>query len=196
MEWKIVTKQIKDLKPFGSNPRVFTKKGLADLTKSISRYGLAEPLTINIDNTLIGGNARYTVLKEKGIKECECYMPSRELTLKEVKELNVRLNKNIAGEWDYDILAEEFGALDLLEWGFEEKELDNRIEMLQGELNNKNNQLSRGQVSGVTIVNIGDFVGYARESDYREVSANLMRKFGTEENENVVAFLEWLKKLL
>jgi len=51
-------------------------------------------------------------------------MPSRELTLKEVKELNVRLNKNIAGEWDYDILADEFETLNLLEWGFKEKELD------------------------------------------------------------------------
>ena len=35
----------------------------------------------------------------------------------------VRLNKNIAGEFDFDILANEFEMSDLLEWGFEDFEL-------------------------------------------------------------------------
>jgi len=50
-------------------------------------------------------------------------VPNRKLTDKEFKEYNVRSNKN-SGSWDFDILANSFELPDLLEWGFEEKELD------------------------------------------------------------------------
>ena len=79
---------------------------------------------INTDNTIIGGHARYYVLKQKGEIEAECYIPDRKLTKKEIDELNVRLNKNIAGEWDFNILANDFELEDLLEWGFEEKDFN------------------------------------------------------------------------
>jgi len=39
------------------------------------------------------------------------------------RELNVRLNKNVA-EWDFDTLANEFELDDLLDWGFDKGELD------------------------------------------------------------------------
>ena len=97
---------------------------MADLHKSIDKFGLAEPIVINTDGVVIGGHARLLALKEKGTKEFDCYIPDRKLTEKELQELNVRLNKNIAGEFDFDILANEFELTDLLDWGFEEKELD------------------------------------------------------------------------
>jgi len=52
----------------------------------------------------------------------ECWYPSRLLTDKEVEELNIRLNKN-TGNWDFDALANGFEVPDLLEWGFDEREL-------------------------------------------------------------------------
>ena len=79
---------------------------------------------INKGGVIIGGHARYLALKNKNVKEADCYIPDRELTEQELKELNVRLNKNIAGEFDFDVLANEFELNDLLGWGFEEKELD------------------------------------------------------------------------
>jgi DNA modification methylase len=124
IKWHLEQKKIEELKPFENNPRNITEKGLKDLSESIDRFGLAEPIVINTDNTIIGGHARYFALKERGEKECKCYIPNRKLTTKEVKELNVRLNKNIAGEWDFDILANAFEFDDLLEWGWEENELD------------------------------------------------------------------------
>ena len=42
--------------------------------------------------------------------------------LKHVEELNIRLNKN-TGEWDWDILANDWEVDDLLAWGFTEEEL-------------------------------------------------------------------------
>mgnify|MGYP003395732199 CR=1 FL=1 len=53
-----------------------------------------------------------------------------------MQELNISLNKNIAGEFDWDILANEFKIPELKEWGFEEFELGGLIEFLP-----KNNAL-------------------------------------------------------
>jgi hypothetical protein len=42
-------------------------------------------------------------------------VPDRELSIDEARELNVRLNKNVA-EWDFDTLANNFELDDLLDW--------------------------------------------------------------------------------
>lgn len=123
INWEIQTVLLSKLKPFEYNPRKITDKGLKDLSASIDKFGLAEPIVINTDMIIIGGHARYFALKQKNIKECDCYVPDRQLTEKEVKELNIRLNKNIAGEFDFDILANSFEIEDLKEWGFEDFEL-------------------------------------------------------------------------
>lgn len=122
--WKLEKRRLEELIPYEFNPRNITKKGKVELKKSIDKFGLAEPIVINLDNVIIGGHARYFVLLEKAEVFCDCYVPSFLLTPKEMKELNIRLNKNIAGEWNFDILANSFELPDLLDWGFEEKELD------------------------------------------------------------------------
>jgi DNA modification methylase len=121
MKWHIEKRKVSELIPDEHNPRVLTKKGLADLKKSVDKFGLAEPIIINTTGVIIGGHGRAKVLDPS--EDVEVYVPERELTADEQKELNVRLNKNIAGEWDFDILANEFEVGDLIEWGFDEKDL-------------------------------------------------------------------------
>ncbi len=123
MRWITERRKISELIPYEHNPRKITDKGKSDLKKSIDKFGLAEPVVINTNNIIIGGHARYFVMQERGDTACDCYVPERELTEQEMKELNVRLNKNIAGEFDWDILANEFEMEDLKEWGFDDKEL-------------------------------------------------------------------------
>ena len=118
MNWRLAEKKLDEIKVFDKNPRRITEKGLKDLKTSIDKFGLAEPIVLNTDGTIIGGHARYYALKEQGKDVADCYIPDRRLKAKEVKELNIRLNKNIAGEWDFDILAGEFEVDDLLDWGF------------------------------------------------------------------------------
>ncbi len=48
----------------------------------------------------------------------------------EVEELNIRLNKN-TGDWDFDVLGNEWEITDLIKWGFEPHELG--ISELKGE---------------------------------------------------------------
>ena len=75
-----------------------------------------------MDNTIIGGHQRVSMLMEDGVSTIECWIPDRKLTEREVEELNIRLNKN-NGDWDFDILANMWEIDDLLSWGFSDEEL-------------------------------------------------------------------------
>lgn len=120
--WKTEKRKIEELKPFPGNPRRADEKEWEQLSKSIEKFDLADPLVINTDGTVIGGNFRLKILKEKGVKEVDVRVPSRKLTRKEAEELNLRLNKN-QGEWDEELLA-NFDEDMLKDIGWSEEELD------------------------------------------------------------------------
>jgi len=120
--WTIEKIAIKSLKKYSKNPRQLSKIQNEQLKNSIAKYGLADKPIINQNKVIIGGHQRVRILKELGYKEVECWVPDRQLNEKEVEEFNIRLNKN-SGAFDYDMLANEFEALELLEWGFSEEEL-------------------------------------------------------------------------
>lgn len=120
MNWQHETRKISELKEWGKNPRKLTEKGIAKLKESLTKFGVAEPIVINQDNVICGGHGRLKALKQLGVKEVPVYVAT--LDDKQFEELNIRLNKNIAGEWDFDILANEFEQDELLDWGFEPEE--------------------------------------------------------------------------
>jgi len=123
MKWKIKKIKVSELKENPNNARKLTEKGLKDLENSILKFGVAEPLVVNTDYVICGGHGRKKILERLKIKEVDCYLPEKKLSKKEFDELGIRLNKNIAGEFDFDILANEFEMEDLIEWGFDESEL-------------------------------------------------------------------------
>jgi len=67
--WKSERRKLKDLKGFEGNPRKASEKEVEDLTRSIDRFDLADPLVINTDGEVIGGNFRLSILQGKGIEE-------------------------------------------------------------------------------------------------------------------------------
>lgn len=117
IEWKLETRKISSLTPHKNNPRRMTKEQHAHLKASIDKFGLIDKPVCTIDGQVIGGHQRLKILKESGLKEVECWIPSRELTEQEVDELLIRHNKNL-GEWDFDALANNFDVQDLFDWGF------------------------------------------------------------------------------
>ena len=135
MKWKTQRIEVSKLKEWDKNPRKLSEKGLNDLKKSIKKFGIAEPLVVNSDFVICGGHGRLKVLQDLDIESVDCYVPERQLTQKEFEELNIRLNKNIAGDWDINKLIEEFNIDNLIDWGFDENEL--KIENLTEELKPK-----------------------------------------------------------
>jgi hypothetical protein len=121
-----------DLKDWAKNPRQLSEHDAKHITKSIELFGLADPLVVNVDGSLIGGHQRKRVMLADGSTPdtlVDVRIPSRQLTEREAEELAIRLNKN-SGDWDFDKLANEFEVPDLLDWGFLERELglDNPID--------------------------------------------------------------------
>lgn len=118
-KWTLERRNIDTLTPYAHNPRIIKGKAFEGLKESIEAFGLVQPLVINTDGIIIGGHARFYYLKERGDEWVDCNVPDRTLTEKEVQECNIRLNKNVAGEFDFEVLANYFDTKDLEAWGFE-----------------------------------------------------------------------------
>ncbi len=119
--------EINKLKPATYNPRQISTKQYKDLKQSIEKFGLVDPIITNKDFTIIGGHQRYKICKELKHKQIDCVV--LDLSKEEERELNIRLNKN-TGEFDMDILANEFDIDNLVDWGFKHIDLDINIDKI------------------------------------------------------------------
>lgn len=122
--WQIEKRNISDLIAHDKNPRFLSKEDAAHLRSSISKFGLIDLPIITKDNRVIGGHQRLNILKEMKIETVNCWVPDfDDLTEQDIDELNIRLNKN-QGEWDWDILANEWDVNDLVDWGFKGEDFE------------------------------------------------------------------------
>ena len=124
---KIESKLIKDLKPATYNPRQISTKQYNDLKASVKKFGLVDPIIVNKNNTVIGGHQRLKICKELKHIEIDCVV--LDLSKEEERELNIRLNKN-QGQFDMDILANEFDIDQLVDWGFKHIDIGLNIDKL------------------------------------------------------------------
>ena len=120
--WRCERRNIGDLVPNPKNPRSLNKEQASNLKESLNKFGQCEPIVINTDGFIIGGHQRISTLRKLKAKQVDVCVPDRKLSEKELEELSIRLNKNI-GEWDFDVLANEWNQEDLIKWGFSEEEL-------------------------------------------------------------------------
>lgn len=123
IQWALVKKNISELLEYEHNPRILSAEGLKQLEESIVKFGFAEPIIINTNNIICGGHGRKKTLEKLNITEVDCYVPSRELNPEEFDELNLRLNKNIAGKFNLDILGNRFDLEELQDIGFSLRDL-------------------------------------------------------------------------
>lgn len=106
------------------NPRTWEQQAIDNLTESIKKYGLIDPLIVNgaknRKNIVIGGHFRLKIAKDLGYTE----VPVVYIDLPEIereKELNLRLNQN-TGAWDYELLK-DFDIELLMDVGFNDSDL-------------------------------------------------------------------------
>ena len=126
---EIQTIEISKINPAPYNPRLDLQPGDTEYEKikrSIEEFGYVDPLIVNKDLTVIGGNQRLKVLKELGYKKVDCVLLDLDKTKE--KALCIALNK-IEGEWDLpklkDILLElDTGEFDIGITGFDVIEIE------------------------------------------------------------------------
>ncbi len=126
ISWSNETRKLSELEPWARNPRQINKRQAERLVESFDQFGQVETIAVGPHNEVYNGHQRLNVLKEKYGEDYEVAVrvASRALTEKEREKLTVFLHKGAAGDWDFDMLANEFELDDLLEWGFEPPELD------------------------------------------------------------------------
>ena len=114
------------------NPRTISKDAYEKLKRSIERNpdGLTANKIAYKDGIIISGNQRYRAILELGLTiKPEWLKDLSGWTQEQIDEWVIQSNIS-AGEWDWDILANEWEQTDLEEWGVDtSQEWDNKKDL-------------------------------------------------------------------
>ena len=75
------------------------------------------PIVINENGIILGGNMRYKALVELGYKEVPVIV-AEHITKEQENEFIIKDNLGF-GDWDWDILANEWDSVELEDWGLD-----------------------------------------------------------------------------
>jgi len=117
---KTKTVKISDIKSNPNNPRLIKDDKFHKLVNSIKGFPKMleiRPIVVNADMVVLGGNMRLKACKEAGLKEIPIIFAD-DLTEEQQKEFIIKDNVGF-GEWDWDMIANEWDAEQLDEWGLD-----------------------------------------------------------------------------
>lgn len=112
--------KISEIKLNPNNPRLIKDDKFAKLVKSVKEFPEMldiRPIVVNSDMIILGGNMRFRAAKEAGMKELPVIIANN-LTEEQQREFLIKDNVS-GGEWDWDILANEWDNEELTEWGLD-----------------------------------------------------------------------------
>jgi ParB-like chromosome segregation protein Spo0J len=112
--------KIGEIKSNPNNPRIIKDDKFKKLVNSIKEFPKMlelRPIVVNDDMVVLGGNMRLKACKEAGLKEIPVIKAS-DLTDEEQKQFIIKDNVGF-GEWDWDMLANEWEVEDLTNWGLD-----------------------------------------------------------------------------
>ncbi len=106
-------------KPY-DNPRVIKDGKFQKLVKSITELPQMlelRPVVVNRDMIVLGGNMRLKACEAAGLTEVPVIF-AENLTPEQEREFIIKDNSSF-GEWDWDLLANEWNVDQLQEWGMD-----------------------------------------------------------------------------
>ena len=116
-----VTKvKINSIKTNPKNPRLIKDDKFKKLVNSIKEFPQMlelRPIVVDENNIILGGNMRHKACIEAGLKEVYI-VQAKDLTEEQKDEFIVKDNVGF-GEWDWDILANEWDTEKLQDWGLD-----------------------------------------------------------------------------
>jgi ParB-like chromosome segregation protein Spo0J len=135
--------KISKVKGNPNNPRLIKNDKFKKLVKSIQEFPemlKLRPIVVDEDMMVLGGNMRLKASKDAGLKEVWIEI-AEGLTEEQKKEFIVKDNVGF-GEWEWDMLANEWDSVQLAEWGLDVWQNEDELEEpdfndLTAENNNK-----------------------------------------------------------
>jgi DNA modification methylase len=111
--------KINSIKANPSNPRLIKDDKFHKLVQSLKDFpemAKVRPIVVNADMVILGGNMRFKAMQQAGWKEA----PVEVVNWPEEKQREFIVKDNVGfGEWDWDMLANEWEAEDLEKWGLD-----------------------------------------------------------------------------
>ena len=121
--------KLKDIKPNPNNPRIIKDEKFQKLVASIKEFPQMleiRPVVVNKDMIVLGGNMRLKALKEAGLTEVPCIIADE---LSEDQQRQFIIKDNIGyGEWDWEMLANEWDTEQLADWGMNVPDFDPNVD--------------------------------------------------------------------
>jgi hypothetical protein len=121
--------KISKVKANPNNPRIIKNDKFKKLVKSIQEFPemlKLRPIVVDEDMMVLGGNMRLKASKDAGLKEVWIEV-AEGLTEEQKKEFIVKDNVGF-GEWEWDMLANEWDSVILAEWGVDVWQNEDDIE--------------------------------------------------------------------
>lgn len=125
----IVKIQITEIKVNPTNPRFIKDdkfKKLVQSIKDLPQMLDIRPIVVNRHLMVLGGNMRLKACVEAGLTEVPIIIANN-LTLEQEKEFLIKDNVS-GGQWDWDMIANEWDEVQLIEWGLDIPNFDNEVE--------------------------------------------------------------------
>ena len=112
--------KIQEVKLNPNNPRIIKDDKFEKLVKSIQELPQMleiRPIVVNADMVVLGGNMRLKACKEAGLKEVPIIIADN-LTEEQQREFLIKDNVS-GGEWDFEMLSNEWDVEQLEDWGLD-----------------------------------------------------------------------------
>lgn len=129
---KIENVAISEIKTNPNNPRLIKDDKFKKLVKSIKEFPKMleiRPIVVNDDMIVLGGNMRLKALKEAGLKQVTIIRASE---LNEDEQRRFIISDNVSGgEWNWELLANEWDSELLDEWGLDVPDIEVKLEAVE-----------------------------------------------------------------
>ena len=116
----IVKRPIEELRLNPNNPRFIKEDKYKKLLASIREFPEMldlRPIVVDSEGIVLGGNMRLRACKEAGLKEVPVIYADQ-LTEEQKREFIIKDNVGF-GEWDWDVLGNEWDLQALTDWGLD-----------------------------------------------------------------------------
>ena len=126
--------KISKIKSNPNNPRLIKDYKFRKLVKSIEEFPemlKLRPIVVDENNIILGGNMRYKACIEAGLKEIYV-IQADDLSEDQKKEFIIKDNSSF-GEWDWDVIANEWDIKDLNDWGVDMPILNEKLQVIGNE---------------------------------------------------------------
>ncbi len=117
-------------------------KKLVKSVKEFPQMLKLRPIIIDKNNIILGGNMRYKACVEIGLKEVYI-IKAHSFNEEQLKEFIIKDNVGY-GQWDWDIIANQWDTQQLNHWGLETLELEETFD--EGEITEDDNENNKNEV--------------------------------------------------